>query len=75
MMFPCPFGAAFLAFAVVGAADTFAFLGAGSSSEKDSHAASSRVTINVVSTRPKLSSENSPTYPGSLPHLEPSSSS
>lgn len=51
MMFPCPFGAAFLVFAVVGATDTFAFLGAGSSSEKDSQAASSRVTTVLVSTR------------------------
>jgi hypothetical protein len=47
MMFPCPFGAAaFLPFAVVGATETFAFLTTGSSSEKDSQAASSRVTVN-----------------------------
>jgi hypothetical protein len=38
-----------LVFAVVGATDTLAFLGAGSSSEKDSQAASSRVTVNIVS--------------------------
>jgi hypothetical protein len=47
MMFPCPFGAAaFLPFAVMGAAETFAFWITGSSSEKDSQAASSRVTVN-----------------------------
>lgn len=51
MMLPCPFGAAFLVFAVVGATDTFAFLGTGSSSEKDSQAASSRVTTSPVSAR------------------------
>jgi hypothetical protein len=47
MILPCPFGAAaFLPFAAVGATETFAFLATGSSSEKDSQAASSRVTVN-----------------------------
>lgn len=48
MMFPCPGFAPFFAvvlFVEAIGADTLAFLGAGSSSEKDSHAASSRVTV------------------------------
>lgn len=45
MMLPCPgLAAPFLAPLAAGAGVGFAFLGAGSSSEKDSHAASSLVT-------------------------------
>jgi hypothetical protein len=47
MMLPCPgLAAPFFAPLVAGAGVGFAFFGAGSSSEKDSHAASSLVTVN-----------------------------
>jgi hypothetical protein len=46
MMLPCPgLAAPFFAPLVAGAGVGLAFFGAGSSSEKDSHAASSRVTV------------------------------
>lgn len=75
MIFPCPAFAIFLApgLLVLDAEGNLAFLGTGSSSEKDSQTASSFVTIWALILHETRAPDN--TYQDNRLHLSPSSSS